>query len=443
MGRCRKDSGPGLSSSAAVAMDVWVTILGFVLWLAWLAWERVGLERSRAKIPLRVAVTGTRGKTSVVRLLAAVLREDGRRVWAKTTGSEARVILPDGSEEEVRRVGAPTILEQRRFLARAARARAEAVVVEVMSVQPEAHAVESPRIVVPQWVLVTNFRVDHLAAQGESREAVARVLALGVPRGARALVPQGEWEEAFRDEVVARGGVVEPVAPGTASGPGPPGGEEGLAFPSNLDLVWWAARALGVEEEVIRRGLTRARGDVGALRWWEYPSPGGKGCWRVVNAFAANDPESTWRVYRRVGAEPASCVGLLALRGDRGDRTALWAEALAEGFLDLFRRVYVVGRHARALEWRVQRALRRRGPGGGGAGAGPRLRVLPEAPAPALMRRILAAEGEAEGLLFGFGNIGGTGEFLVRHWETAGTPLPLPPSPAESVHDLGNHLDGG
>jgi poly-gamma-glutamate synthase PgsB/CapB len=158
-------------------------------WLGWLVGERVKLERDRAAVPLRISVTGTRGKTSVARLLAAVLREDGRKVLAKTTGSEARLIFPDGAEAEIHRLGAPSVLEQRKLLARGARLGVDAVVAEIMSVHPEAHRVEAHRILKPNLVLVTNFRVDHLAAQGETRGAVARVLALDVPPGGRALVP--------------------------------------------------------------------------------------------------------------------------------------------------------------------------------------------------------------------------------------------------------------
>ena len=38
-------------------------------------------------IPLRIHVNGTRGKSSVTRLIAAGLREGGIRTFAKTTGT--------------------------------------------------------------------------------------------------------------------------------------------------------------------------------------------------------------------------------------------------------------------------------------------------------------------------------------------------------------------
>ena len=49
-------------------------------------------ERQLARIPVRVHVNGTRGKSSVTRLIAAGLRSTGRRVFAKTTGTMARMI---------------------------------------------------------------------------------------------------------------------------------------------------------------------------------------------------------------------------------------------------------------------------------------------------------------------------------------------------------------
>lgn len=377
-------------------------------WLLYLAVESWRLERHRRAVPLRIAVTGTRGKTSVARLLASVLRADGRTILAKTTGSEARYVLPDGTEEEIHRLGAPSIIEQKRLLGRAARLGADAVVAEIMSVHGENHQVEAQRILRPHLVLVTNFRVDHVEAQGGTREEVASVLALDVPPGSRALVPEGEWEERFAALVEAGGGEVARVRSGIARPP------EGCGeFARNLDLVWEAARSLGVAEDVIREGICRSRGDLGALQAWSYRREESTARWILVNAFAANDPESTLRIHdritRREGVGPERCLGLLALRPDRGDRTVLWAEALGDGALDRFRRLFVAGLHAHALRHRLK----------GHPGAR-RIEVLGPAHPHLLMGRILGGEAGEGGLLFGFGNLAGLGETLVRHWRSVG-----------------------
>ena len=53
------------------------------LFLIYLAFERVRLDRALRRVPRRIAVTGTRGKSSVTRLIAAGLRASGARSWPK------------------------------------------------------------------------------------------------------------------------------------------------------------------------------------------------------------------------------------------------------------------------------------------------------------------------------------------------------------------------
>ena len=77
-------------------MIVAVSII-FILFLG--VMETVSHRRNLMKIPLRILVNGTRGKTSVTRLVASALNEAGLMTYAKTTGSDAKWIMPDGSEK--------------------------------------------------------------------------------------------------------------------------------------------------------------------------------------------------------------------------------------------------------------------------------------------------------------------------------------------------------
>lgn len=381
-----------------------LVVVGF----AYLLLERIRLDHHRRAVPLLIAVTGTRGKTSVARMLASVLRESGRRALAKTTGSEPALIMPDGMERGIRRRGRPSIIEQKHVVRIAAQLDADAAVVEVMSIHRENHLVEARRLLKPDLVLATNFRVDHTAALGETREAVASVIALDVLPGARVFVPQGECLPAFRAAVKERGGELIEVPPGTAS---PPLGQ----FGENEDLVYAAARMLGIADQVIREGIDRARGDIGALRIWRYqPGDVGPACF-LVNAFAANDPESTSRIHEEVMAaldvDPGRCVGLLSLRHDRGDRTLQWVSALGEGFLGRFSALYVLGLHAPALVRRLRRF-----------DDAARVEVLRWTRPAEITQTVVSGIAEAGGAVFGFGNIGGVGEALVAHWSEAGEP---------------------
>jgi poly-gamma-glutamate synthase PgsB/CapB len=169
---------------------VTVLLATLSLFLSYLVYEKIALNRLRKSIPLVITVTGTRGKTSTVRLLASVLREAGRRVLAKTTGSQAQFLLPDGTTQDIARRGVVTILEQKKTLRKAAQLNADCIIVEMMSIRPENHRVEAGQILKPDIALLTNVRRDHTDAMGDTLEDIARTLRLGLPLGAKVYIPE-------------------------------------------------------------------------------------------------------------------------------------------------------------------------------------------------------------------------------------------------------------
>ena len=402
-------------------MTLVLLLLAIVIAGAFLMLERFRLDRCRNTIALRISVTGTRGKSSVTRMLASVLREDGRRVLAKTTGSEAAYILPDGSERKIHRRGRPSIMEQKRLIQMGAAMGVDTVVAEIMSIHPENHIVETHQLLQPHMVLVTNFRVDHTSAMGTTPDEMAQVMALDVAEGAKVFVPQLECLPAFRRAVENRQNptnrAVIDIPPDTGK---ESVGENTLSgeFSENLDLVCAVAKSLDVGSETIRDGIEQTRRDIGALAVWRYRPAGDEGSYLLVNAFAANDPASTMIVYDKVltllGTDPSTCIGLMNLRHDRGDRTLQWTEALADGWLGRFKRLYLCGRHAQAVKRRLQRL----------DGAS-RIEVL-RSGRPAAMTQVVVSEiRETGGVVFGFGNIGEVGQTLLDHWREVSEPLEI------------------
>jgi gamma-polyglutamate synthase len=366
------------------------------------------------RIPIRVCVTGTRGKSTVTRLVASALRESGLTVLAKTTGSRAALIMPDGSERILRRRGLPNILEQKRVVRLASKLGAGALVTEMMSIRGECLSAESHRIVRPGVLVLTNARIDHVDLMGRTRPEVAACLASAIPRNGVLILPEEELmpvitkrAAAIRSRVIAaRKGGDPCLAPGE--------------FEVNSRLALETARYLGVDADSARRGFARARPDFGNLRAWVIS--GGSSGPRIefVNAFAANDPESTRLVLDRVfvgsGPGKGERIGLLNLRDDRGDRTLLWAEALEAGSFDDLDRIALVGRPSRALSFRLKRRKSR--------WAGNRILLFGETEPEPLLRRILAiASGPA--VVIGLGNIAGTGTALVEYFERMGKPCDI------------------
>jgi poly-gamma-glutamate synthase PgsB/CapB len=345
-----------------------------------------------------------------VRRLAAVLRADGRRVFAKTTGSKARWILPDGSERDVPRRGLVSIIEQKRLVRAVAAAGAEVLVAEAMSLQAEYQRVEAERLVRPHVVVLTNARRDHTEAMGPTEETVAEVLACGVPDGAKLFVPDAECRPIWRRVTERGGGQLHVVPPGTWSGE--VGRTADALFPDNLDLVAAVGRYLGASEAALEAGLQKAAPDPGALRLWRWsvPAEQGGGERRLVSAFAANDPDSSRRTLVRlfewlVPETPPEVFGLLVLRADRGDRTAQWIAAMRQGLFADLSGLFVSGPGSRIVA--------RRCPG---------TRVL-EAEGPGELTRQLVRQTSPGSWIVGLGNIVGEGERLLALWEAQGVPL--------------------
>src|SRR5262245_47890595 len=177
---------------------------------------RAAAHRHRlARIPVRVHVAGTRGKSATVRLIAAGFRGGGFRVLAKHTGTVPRLILPDGTEHPIRPSGPPAIREQQIFLAAAHRARAEVIVSEAMAIQPEYLRALERFYIRATDLVVTNVRPDHHEQLGVAADAISQAIAECVPSGGRVYVTAEAAVPAILDRAATHNNaiIVEPDAP--------------------------------------------------------------------------------------------------------------------------------------------------------------------------------------------------------------------------------------
>ena len=156
---------------------------GWLLWIAWLAWENRRHQKNLDALRLRVHVNGTRGKSSVTRLIAAGLRAGGYRTVAKVTGTAARIIGPDGSESPVARRGPANIREYLRTVEQAVACGADALVAECMALQPELQGFCERRLMRSHIGVITNVRHDHEEIMGWNLQAIAASLGRTAPQG--------------------------------------------------------------------------------------------------------------------------------------------------------------------------------------------------------------------------------------------------------------------
>lgn len=389
-----------------------------ILFLLYLAWERIALERARRRIPLRIAVTGTRGKSSVARLLASVLTEAGNKVVAKTTGSEAMILLPGGGRIELDRGVTPSILEQKELIHRAARLGAGCLVAEVMSIRPENHYVESRLLLRPNMVVITNVRRDHTEIMGETEDKVASVLSLDICPGSAVFLPAREERALFRAEARRCRAALVAVPPGlSAPHLTDAAAADGLEFNDNLDLVRAVAGRLGIAPGIVTQGIRKAQHDIGRLNIWCCRKPDTERPCYLVNAFAANDPESTLQVLGKViefaPAAAENVIGVFNVRADRLPRTLQWISVLKGDASRRFRKLYIVGEHSGAVRRRLPQAV----PLFHGTAEQLTGAVCPNLSEPAI--------------LFGFGNFKGAGRLLTEYWAKIGEPCETARKPVE------------
>jgi poly-gamma-glutamate synthase PgsB/CapB len=382
--------------------------------------ERARLDRALRRVPRRVAVTGTRGKSGVTRLVASGLRASGARVLSKTTGSRPMLILPDGTERQIERSGPASVREQVRLVSLAASMGADTLVAEMMSIGAEELAAESRRVLRPGTLAVTNVRLDHRDDQGRDKDAIARTLAAAIPVGADVFIPGEEVRGAFEEAAARRRATLHAVGAergtGTAGGgPARPLGQ----FEPNSRLARAVLAFLGVDGPAAERGLVAAAPDPGGLRVWRGPFGRPPREVLCVGLFAANEPESSaialGDVRKAVPFEGRPVIGLLSLREDRGDRTLQWTEAAAAGFFRGFAAVALLGPPAGAALRRIRRGGRREGPA---------FFVVSgrDAKTPGTIMDRVVALVPGEPVVVGLGNFVGAGADIVGHWERTGTP---------------------
>ncbi len=359
---------------------------------------RYALHRTRlARIPHRIHVNGSRGKSSVTRLIGGALGAGPYRVVVKTTGTAPRFITPERREIPIFRPGRPNILEQVKVVREAVRLGADVLVAECMAITPEYIQTLEDRIIRSTVGVITNVREDHLDVMGPTVYDVAVHLALSLPRNGVAFTTEDRYFSVLEREARKRGTVLHRVEVDVSS-------EEMARFsymehPENVALALAVARHFGIPRERALEGMVRFPPDPGVLREWALVM-GGKRVW-FFDAMAANDPDSTLKIFRMAtDRRRGKRIALLVLRPDRPQRTEAFARLLGGRLqADVY---LVVGSPTR----HVVRALERKGV--------PREQIRArEAPPPEAVVRLLEAVVEDPSVVVAMGNHVGLGEGIV------------------------------
>ena len=303
---------------------MWLVLLLFVSVLVLGIVENAVIKRRVESIPIRILVNGTRGKSSTARMLLAVLNGCGIRTFGKTTGSEARFILPDLSEEEiVRRKGSRMVQEHDLMLKKAIEHGCQAIVCECMAIREESQKAIGDKLVRPTITVITNARIDHVDQMGDTQEETAEVLCRSIG-DSEVFTSDSTVLEALKgrkNKVHDVGPLAEEYAPYLAK----------FSFPvysENLALVLEVCRDLGLEDSSVLEAVVKAVPDSGMRGNMEVDNH------LVINGFASNDAASARVLFE--GLDMNEVTVIYNNRSDREFRLKMFASLFkAAGVTDL------------------------------------------------------------------------------------------------------------
>ncbi|MEV5198432.1 poly-gamma-glutamate synthase PgsB [Streptomyces sp. NPDC053720] len=355
------------------------------------------------RIPTRVLINGIRGKSSITRLCAGALRGGDLVTVAKTTGTAARFIHPDATEEPVyRKFGIANVVEQIGIVRRAASYSPDALVIECMAVMPALQEINQSKLIRSTIGVLCNVREDHLAEMGPTLDDVARSLCRSMPEGGICVTAEQDRFHILQEEADARDCKLIYADPETVSDE-ELRGFSWFTFKENVAIALTVAELLGVDRQTALQGMYDAPPDPGVLSVERYRTHEDKRL-RFANVFAANDPESTLMNINQLldlGAIDRPLNVVINCRPDRVERNGQMGQIIPDLQPE---KVFVIGHPAKSAIDAIPSEWRHTAVDLGGDKRDPE----------EFMNELLGHLGP-ESSLVAIGNIHGQGELLLEH----------------------------
>ncbi|PJZ49366.1 poly-gamma-glutamate synthase PgsB [Leptospira saintgironsiae] len=359
----------------------------------------------RNKIPVRIHVNGTRGKSSVTRLIASGLKEGGFQVLAKTTGTIPRLILPDGSEKNIIRYGAPNILEQKFAIQEAAKQSANVIVLECMALVPFNQKVSEEKLIKATHTIITNVREDHLEIMGPEKKDVALALSGSIPESNILFTSEKEFFPFFQEICKRKNTEIVSTRLEKYSDLDYMQGFAYHEHPENVILALEVCESLGVNPTIAIRGMWSHSPDLGATFFAEYDL----GIKKIgfANGFAANDPRSAASIWKNAGLQFPDYnykVALVNCRKDRPERSEQMAKEILSWKRNPADLILIIGEETEVFKKTCSKLNL----------ANPRLEDLKSLNVKEILG-FLERSIPADSMIVGLGNIGGLGLELLKH----------------------------
>lgn len=259
-----------------------IFVLGFA-YLSYLIYENYRLKYIRKSFRHIIHVNGTRGKSTVTRMIGAVLRQNNVKVWTKVTGTLPLIIDENGNEMVIKRLGNPTIKEQMRLMKKAYKANIDVLVVECMAISPPYLHMSQHRMLQADIGVMTNVRHDHEEVMGSSIEAIAQTLGLTIPKAGWLFLHEKDYP-LFQAKAEALGTKVQRVNTQ----------EQTDYIQENQQLALAVSAFLNVPHTQASLAIEAMVPDIGVFAKYVRNNS------TFINGFSINDADSIWMHYKRI-----------------------------------------------------------------------------------------------------------------------------------------------
>lgn len=315
---------------------------GFVIHRAFLHRQA---RRSRKRLPLVIGGWGTRGKSGVERLKAAMFEGRGHSLVSKTTGCEALFLhsYPFGKTHEMflfRPYDKATIWEHHGLMERAVDLGSEVFLWECMGLTPAYVHTLQRRWSMDDYSTITNTYPDHEDIQGPAGIDIPQVMTNFVPKGGVLVTTEEEMTPIIEDEARKLDTDIRRVS----------WLETGLLtddilerfpyseHPSNIALVLGLAEELGIDRDyALKEMADRVIPDIGVLKAFPVAHVSGRRL-QFVNGMSANERFATLANWRRMGFDKTTIetapevfvTTIVNNRADRLSRSRMFASIVVE-----------------------------------------------------------------------------------------------------------------
>ena len=273
-------------------------------------------RKALRRLDTRIAVAGSRGKTSTTRRLDDVFNRRGYDTLTKITGNHP-TLIHNGEVHPIERSGPRTTLYENISVIGEFAPELDAYAAEDIGIFENQGITEyttrliNQQLINPDIVVLTNVRQDHNDTLGKTRTNIARSFARSISAGTH--VVSGEQNPVLHDymqeEIERRGGTIERVEI--------PDRHEGMIGAETAHAI--DAVLTFLDESPLPEGELDAFLDAIQPEWTQLPNG------RLFNAAQVNDVEST-EMARQALVADEKILPFVFLRRDRRGRTASFAE---------------------------------------------------------------------------------------------------------------------